>query len=166
MMFALAYSLLVIMQLIGVNEGMQASSEQVNQTITEIQNIPVSTFSIFMNNWMIALLSGIPFLGIVFFVFVYYNTGYVFGVIGQYQHLSYMQTLSLTFTNIVGIWEEIAICLVLTESLVILYTGMRDGLTEAKDRLMKYSWRSVLVATVILFFASMFETWLITGGIA
>lgn len=156
-----AFSLNIIMTSIGANEGLVANAETVNQTITEIERLrqTVSAFDIFLNNFMIALLSAVPVVGLVFYVFVCYNTGFVYGNIGQYNGLSLTQTLSLAFSNEIAIIEYFAYAILVAESLYIIYLAVRKE--NVKERIKEHSWKSLLISCSLLLFGAFLEYFLI-----
>jgi hypothetical protein len=160
--FIIVFGLSALFEVIGMNEGYVASPEQVNETITWISEMQqaITWFDIFTNNIKIAYLGAIPIVGFVFYLFVSYNTGTVYGNIGQYYNLSLGQTYSLNFTNPIGILENIAMTLLVAESILIVYLLIKDR-TEVAERLKTHSWKSLLITTLLLLFGAVIEIWLI-----
>jgi uncharacterized membrane protein SpoIIM required for sporulation len=160
--FIVVFALSAVFEVIGMNEGYVAPPEQVNETITWIGQMrqTATWFNIFSNNIMIAYLGAIPIVGILFYLFVSYNTGTVYGNIGQYYNLSLGQTYSLDFTNPIGILEEVAMTLLVAESVLIVYLLIKDR-TEVVERITAHSWKSFIICTVLLFIGAVIEVWLI-----
>jgi hypothetical protein len=163
--FIVVFALSAVFEIIGMNEGYVASPEQVNETITWISEMQqtVTWFNIFSNNIMIAYLGAIPIVGFVFYLFVSYNTGTVYGNLGQFYNLSLGQTYSLDFTNPIGILEEVAMTLLVAESILIVYLLIKDR-EEVVERITVYSWKSLLITTLLLLFGAVIEIWLIQVG--
>jgi len=158
----LVYALGSIMLAVGINEGIKQSSEQVNATVQEIEQMrqTVTAFDIFTNNVFIALISAVPIAGVLFYLFVSYNTGMVYGAIGKYYGLTELQTMSLAFTNYIGIVETLASCILVAESILIVYLLIKDR-EEAVERLKNHSWKSLLICVIMLLFGAFVEYWLI-----
>jgi len=163
--FIIVFVVSAVFEIIGMNEGYVASSEQVNETITWIGQMreTATWFNIFTNNIMIAYLGAIPIVGFLFYLFTSYNTGTVYGNLGQYYNLSLGQTYSLDFTNPIGILEEIAMTLLIAESILIVYLLIKDR-EEVVERLKMHSWKSLLITTLLLLFGAVIEIWLIQVG--
>ena len=163
--FIVVFAFSALFEVIGMNEGYVASPEQVNETITWISEMreTATWFNIFSNNIMIAYLGAIPIVGFLFYLFTSYNTGTVYGNLGQYYNLSLGQTYSLDFTNPIGILEEVAMTLLIAESILIVYLLIKDR-TEVTERLKTHSWKSLLITTLLLLFGAVIETWLIQVG--
>jgi uncharacterized membrane protein SpoIIM required for sporulation len=160
--FIIVFALSAIFEIFGMNEGYVAPSQQVNETITWISEMrqTATWFNIFSNNIMIAYLGAIPIVGFLFYLFTSYNTGIVYGNLGQYYNLSLGQTYSLDFTNPIGILEEVAMTLLIAESILIVYLLIKDR-EEVKERIMVHSWKSFIICTVLLFIGAVIEAWLI-----
>jgi hypothetical protein len=160
--FIVVFALSAVFEAFGMNEGYVATPEQVNETITWISEMrqTATWFNIFSNNIMIAYLGAIPIVGILFYLFASYNTGTVYGNLGQYYNLSLGQTYSLNFTNPFWILEEIAMTLLIAESVLIVYLLIKDR-TEVAERLKTHSWKSLLITTLLLLLGAVIEVWLI-----
>jgi uncharacterized membrane protein SpoIIM required for sporulation len=160
--FIIVFAVSAVFEVIGMNEGYVASPEQVNETITWISEMrqTATWLDIFANNIIIAYLSAIPLVGVLFYLFVSYNTGTVYGNLGQYRNLSLGQTYSLNFTNPIGILEEVVMTLLVAESILIVYLMIKDR-TEVAERLKRHSWKSLLITTLLLLFGAVIEAWLI-----
>jgi hypothetical protein len=160
--FIIVFALSAVFEVIGMNEGYVASPRQVNETITWItQTRQTATwFNIFSNNIMIAYLGAIPIVGFLFYLFVSYNVGTVYGNLGQYYNLSLGQTYSLDFTNPIGILEDVAIIFLVAESVLIVYLLIKDR-EEVVERLKTHSWKSFLITTLLLLLGAV-EAWLIS----
>jgi len=164
--FIISTFIILGMTLIGINESLNTVTyEEANKTITEISQIRVSVSNIFFNNWSILLVSLIPILGIFYIIFVSYNTGWAYGCIGKYFNLSLNQTISLAFTNYIGVIEDLAYCLVLAEVLLIMYLLISEGYTVANERIVRHSLVIFLLSTLILFFSAIIEVIHITGTV-
>jgi len=98
--------------------------------------------------------------GLFFYFFVSYNTGTVYGNVGRYYNLSIGQTYSLNFTNPLGILEDIAMTLLVAESLLIVYLLVKDR-EEVKERITAHSWKSFIICTVLLFIGAILEMMMI-----
>jgi hypothetical protein len=163
--FIIVFALSAVFEVIGMNEGYVASPEQVNETITWISEMreTATWFNIFTNNIMIVYLGAIPIVGVLFYLFVSYNTGTVYGNLGQYYNLSLGQTYSLDFTNPIGILEEVAMTLLIAESVLIVYLLIKDR-EEVVERITAHSWKSLIITTLLLLFGAVIEAWLIQVG--
>jgi len=158
----LVFAISAIFEVIGMNDGYKSSPEAVNQTInwlTETRQT-ITWFDILTNNIMIAYLSAIPVAGILFYLFVSYNTGVIYGQIGQYYKLTLGQTYSICFTNGIGILEDVSMTLLASESILIVYLLVKDR-EEVIERLKNHSWKSLIITTLLLLFGALIETWLI-----
>jgi uncharacterized membrane protein SpoIIM required for sporulation len=160
--FMLVFAISAVFEVVGMNDGYKSSPEAVNQTInwlTETRQT-ITWLGIFANNIVIAYLSAIPVAGVLFYFFVSYNTGIVYGQIGQYYKLTLGQTYSICFTNGIGILEDVSITLLASESILIVYLLIKDR-EEVVERMKNHSWKSLLITTLLLLFGAVIEVWLI-----
>lgn len=160
----LVFVLSSVMTVVGISEGYNANAETVNRTVSEISRLreTVSAFDIFFNNVFIVFMSAVPIVGLLFFVFVSFNTGFAYGNIGKYYGLSFSQACSIYFTNEIAILEEIAYILLVAESLYIVYLLIIKR-ESVKERVKEHSWKSLLISCSLLLFGAFLEYFLIKG---
>ena len=72
---------IILFIILGVGSSMPLSGEEARQFMKQFENLTenLSTFRIFMNNFMIALLSFIPFIGVGITGYVIFQTGKFLG---------------------------------------------------------------------------------------
>jgi uncharacterized membrane protein SpoIIM required for sporulation len=160
--FVIVFALSCVFEVWGMNDGYRVSVEEANKTVSWINEMQqtVTWIDIFVNNIKIAYISAIPLFGLFFYFFVSYNTGTVYGNIGRYYNLSIGQTYSLNFTNFIGILEDTAMTLLVAESALIVYLLVKDR-EEVVERLKTYSWKTLIIITLLLLFGAIIEVWLI-----
>jgi len=160
--FIIVFSLSCVFEVWGMNDGYRVSVEEANKTVSWINEMQqtVTWIDIFVNNIVIAYVSAVPLFGLFFYFFVSYNTGTVYGNVGRYYNLSIGQTYSLNFTNPLGILEDIAMTLLVAESLLIVYLLVKDR-EEVKERITAHSWKSFIICTVLLFIGAILEMMMI-----
>jgi uncharacterized membrane protein SpoIIM required for sporulation len=160
--FIIVFALSCVFEVWGMNDGYRVSVEEANKTVSWINEIQqtITWSDIFVNNIVIAYVSAVPLFGLFFYFFVSYNTGTIYGNVGRYYNLSIGQTYSLNFTNFIGILEDIAMTLLVAESVLIVYLLVKDR-EEVVKRLKSHSWKSLLVTTLLLLFGALIEVWLI-----
>jgi hypothetical protein len=163
--FLIVFALSCVFEVWGMNDGYRVSVEEANKTVSWISEMrqSVSWIDIFANNIEIAYVSAVPLFGLLFYFFVSYNTGTIYGNVGRYYNLSIGQTYSLNFTNTIGILEDVAMTLLVAESLLIVYLLVKDR-EEVVERLKTHSWKSFLITTLLLLFGAMIEIWLIKAS--
>jgi uncharacterized membrane protein SpoIIM required for sporulation len=160
--FVIVFVLSCVFEVWGMNDGYRVSTEEANKTISWISEMrqSVSWMDIFANNIEIAYISAVPLFGLLFYFFVSYNTGTIYGNVGRYYNLSIGQTYSLNFTNPIGILEDVAMTLLVAESLLIVYLLVKDR-EEIVERLKTHSWKTLIITTLLLLFGALIEAWLI-----
>jgi len=160
--FIIVFALSCVFEVWGMNDGYKVSVEEANKTVSWINEMQqtITWSDIFVNNVVIAYVSAVPLFGLFFYFFVSYNTGTVYGNVGRYYNLSIGQTYSLNFTNPIGILEDVAMTLLVAESLLIVYLLVKNR-EEVVERLKTHSWKSLIITTLLLLFGALIETWLI-----
>jgi uncharacterized membrane protein SpoIIM required for sporulation len=163
--FLIVFALSCVFEVWGMNDGYRVSVEEANKTVSWISEMrqSVSWIDIFANNIEIAYISAVPLFGLLFYFFVSYNTGTIYGNVGRYYNLSIGQTYSLNFTNTIGILEDVAMTLLVAESLLIVYLLVKDR-EEVVERLKTHSWKTLIITTLLLLFGAMIEIWLIKAS--
>jgi hypothetical protein len=163
--FVIVFALSCVFEIWGMNDGYRVSVEDANKTVSWINEMQqsVTWMDIFVNNVVIAYVSAVPLFGLFFYFFVSYNTGTIYGNVGRYYNLSIGQTYSLNFTNPIGILEDVAMTLLVAESLLIVYLLVKDR-EEVVERLKSHSWISFLITTLLLLSGAMIEVWLIKAS--
>ena len=136
--------------------GFNAPAEDAQQTYTEVKNLALTTTwtDIFLNNFLLTLVTFIPAFGILFAVYVQFNTGYGFGALAQTYHVNNVQATLLTLLTPVGILEYSAYILALAESITLVYAIYRRQL---KKRLVTHTWKTLIAVALLLLSGAVVE---------
>jgi len=131
-----------------------------NQTVTDIRAMASEStwFSIFINNVIMALMTFIPLVGVVWMIFVQYNTGWYLGAIAKAYDVDYIIATSAILTSIIGLLEYPAYIIALGESMFLVYSATRR---EFKERLIQHSWKSIIIVVSLLFIGGVVEAFLL-----
>jgi len=150
------FSTLLLSSFVGFN----ASPEDAQQIATELENLASTTTwtDIFLNNFLLTLIAFIPVFGILFEVFVQFNTGYAFGAVAQIYHVNNIRAVLITLATPVGLLEYSAYILALTESLIMLYSIYKK---ELKKRLVTHTWKTLIAVASLLLIGAVVEAFLI-----
>jgi len=140
--------------------GFSASPEEAQQIATEVENLASTTTwaDIFLNNFLLTLVAFTPFFGILFEVFVQFNTGYAFGALAQHYHVNNLQVTLFTLVTPVGILEYSAYILALAESIMLVYSIFKK---ELKKRLVIHTWKTLTAVAFLLLIGAIVEAFLI-----
>jgi len=136
--------------------GFNASPKDAEQIKQEVENLTETTTwtDIFLNNFLLTLVTFIPAFGIFFAVFVQFGTGYVFGAVAQAYHVNNVQITLLTLVTPVGILEYSAYILALAESITLIYSIYKKGL---KKRLVTHTWKTLTAVALLLLIGAVVE---------
>jgi len=140
--------------------GFNAPPEEAEQITQEVENLAATLTwtNIFLNNFLLTLVTFIPVFGIPFAVYVQFNTGYAFGALAQtlYEtyHVNNIQIILLTLLSPVGILEYSAYILALTESIILVYSIYKK---ELKKRLVTYTWKTFIFVALLLLVGALIE---------
>jgi len=146
--------------LYGSSQGNLVTMEQANATKTEIEQL-ASTITwdlIFINNLQIVLITIVPVLGLGWMVYVQYSTGYVIGELAKAYSINHVLLTVLLISDVVGLVEYIAYIFAMAESMIIVYSIYTR---EIKERLMKHTWKTLLLVFGLLFLGSLLEAWML-----
>jgi uncharacterized membrane protein SpoIIM required for sporulation len=135
-------------------------SQQANATYQEIQEtrITATAGSIFVNNFLVSIVLVIPIAGLVGFLFVLFNTGQVIGLLAAatgYTPEAYVIATAIP----IGLMEVCAYAILGAESMYVAALALNKN--EARDRIVKQSWKSFILFIVILLVAAIVEAILI-----
>jgi uncharacterized membrane protein SpoIIM required for sporulation len=136
--------------------GFNAPPEDAQQLASEIENLAATTTwtDIFLNNFLLTLVTFIPAFGIFFAVFVQFGTGYGFGALAQAYHVNNLQITLLTLLTPVGILEYSAYILALAESITLAYSIYKK---ELKKRLITHTWKTLTTVALLLLIGAVVE---------
>ena len=152
----ISMSLILIMLFIGVNQGYNVTPEEANATLSEIEKLraEVTPLTIFLNNSEIALVAIIPLIGILWMLFVQFNTGFALGSLAKALGWNQYLYASAILTSPVGLFEYAVYILVMAESLVLVYSALQKNF---KERLTKHTWKTILLTVGLLFIGAIIE---------
>ena len=141
-------------------EGFNAPPEVANQTATEIENLRATTTwaEIFLNNFLLTLITFIPIFGILFAVYVQFSTGYTIGALAQAYHLNNVLVTLTLLTTPIGILEYTAYILSLAESIILVYSAYKK---ELKKRIVNHTWKTFAIVALLLLIGAVVEAALI-----
>jgi len=137
-------------------QGFDAPPDVANQIATDIQHEAATTtwLNIFLNNLLLTLVVFVPFFGIVFSLFVQFNTGYAIGAIAQTEGVSNVLITLLLLTTPVGVLEYVSYIFALAESIILAYSAYKRQL---KHRLVNSTWKTILLVAVLLLIGAVVE---------
>jgi len=137
-------------------QGFSASPETADQVAAEVENLRATTtwMDIFLNNFMLTVVTFIPVFGILFAVFVQFNTGYAIGALAQAYNVNNVQATLILLVTPVGILEYSAYILALAESIIIVYSVYKK---ELKKRLINQTWKTVAIVALLLLMGAVVE---------
>jgi len=149
---AIILSTLLLSSFVGFN----APSDEAQQITQEVENLAATTTwtDIFLNNFLLTLVTFIPAFGILFAVYVQFGTGYSFGAIAQAYHVNNLQITLLTLITPVGILEYSSYILALAESITLVYAIYRKQL---KKRLVTHTWKTLTAVALLLLIGAVVE---------
>jgi len=155
---ALVISAVIILStlLLSSFQGFNAPPQEANQIATEVENSAATTTwtDIFLNNFLLTLVTFIPVFGILFAVFVQFNTGFAFGALAQHYHVNNLQITLLTLVTPVGILEYSSYILALAESIMLIYSIYKK---ELKKRLVIHTWKTLTAVAFLLLIGAIVE---------
>jgi len=136
--------------------GFNAPPENAQQIDTEVKNLASTTTwtDIFINNFLLTLVTFIPAFGIFFAVYVQFGTGYAFGALAQVYHVNNLQITLLTLLTPVGILEYSAYILALAESIILIYSIYKK---ELKKRFITHTWKTLTTVALLLLIGAVIE---------
>jgi len=157
---ALAVACIIFMLSLGIYRGNNMPLSMANETAQDIQRLAqeATISSIFFNNFVLCTLPVfIPGFGIVWELFVEYNTGLVFGLVARAYNASASQLTIATLFSPVGILEYSSYFLTLGESLTLCYYMTQKNGIALKDRIKKHSWKTLLLSAILLLIGAVVE---------
>jgi len=159
-MLIISATMILLTLLLSSFIGFGAPPEDAEQIATEVENlIATATWTdIFLNNFLLTLITFIPAFGIFFSVYVQFNTGYAFGALAQVHHVNNLQITLLTLVTPVGILEYSAYILALAESITLVYSTYKK---ELKKRLVTHTWKTFIFVALLLLIGAIIEAALI-----
>jgi len=137
-----------------------ATAQQVTQTIDQMRQ-NATTASIFFNNWRIFLMSSLPVLGWVYGINDWYSSGFAIGELFEVWNVTSFFTV--LFVNPFIYTEALCLSLFIGESLYVVFLAGQN-LSEAKERIKKYSWMTILAASILTFLSAWAEYLNINGS--
>ncbi|MEM2211170.1 MAG: stage II sporulation protein M [Nitrososphaerales archaeon] len=143
---------------IGFFRGRNAPLNDVKEVEKMIKGLEKTPLFIFHNNFLIALVTLIPFIGIPIHLFVQFNTGYAIGALTSSINLSNLFMIFLLIMNPVFILEYSAYTITLGESINLTTLSIKRA--GFKSRL-KNSFKILLIATILLFIGALIESYFI-----
>jgi sulfite exporter TauE/SafE len=159
----LLFILLISVICIGVQQGMQiaiATAQQEEQTVSyRRQN--VTTLQIFFNNWRIFLFSFIPIVGWIIGFNDWHNTGIIIGE--EFETMNVASFANILTSNPYVYTEVLCFTLFIGESMYLIFLSVQD-ISKAKERLLKYSWMTLLSASILTFMSAWSEYLVIQGN--
>jgi len=140
--------------------GFNASPEEAEQIAKEVENLTATAtwIDIFLNNFLLTLITFTPIFGIIFAVYVQFNTGYAFGALAQNYNWNNLQLTLTVLVTPVGILEYSAYILALAESIILIYSIYKK---ELKKRLVNHTWKTLTTVALLLLIGAVIETALI-----
>jgi len=144
----------------GASRGNQVDIEVADQILTEVRTMASEStwFSLFINNVSMALLTFIPLVGVVWMIYVQFNTGWYLGAMAKAFNVDYILATSAILTSIVGLLEYPAYIIALGESMFLIYSATQR---EFKERLIQHSWKSIIIVISLLFIGGVIEAFLL-----
>jgi len=136
--------------------GFNAPPEDAQQITEEVKNLAKTTTwtDIFLNNFLLTLITFTPVFGILFAVFVQFGTGYAFGALAQAYNVNNVQITLLTLVTPVGILEYSSYILALAESIILVYSIYKK---ELKKRLVTHTWKTLTAVALLLLIGAVVE---------
>jgi len=137
------------------------SGEQI--TVNEAQQIQMefeaefrkwTALDFFFSNMLNTLISFVPVIGSVWMLYAQYNTGYIFGNLAKAYEVNFFLVTALTLASPTGLLEYSAYTLALSESFIIVYFTLKKNLGK---RLLKQTWKTLLIVIVLLFVGGIVE---------
>ena len=174
----IAFSTIAATLLCGAWLGNQIPASEAEELASalekEIEQLTSQTFftqslTIFSHNLGLSLLTFVSFVGWGWMLFVTYNTGFFLGTFAQtFIDADPITRLLLTLFAVfvfpglpIAIFEFGAYILLFGESLYVSYLMLTCG-RAAKERLRRYSWKTLLIYVVMLFIGALIEAALIS----
>jgi len=153
---AIILSTLLLSSFIGFN----TPTEEAEQITQEIKKLTATTTwtDIFLNNFLLTLVTFTPVFGIPFAIYVQFSTGYALGALAQTYHVNNVQITLLLLATPVGILEYSAYILALAESIIIVYSIYKK---ELKKRLVTHTWKTLTTVMLLLLIGAVVEAFLI-----
>ena len=125
-----------------------ASLEEANQTYNYIeqQRASATLQSILINNLMVSLPLLIPMVGLVPFLYVWYNTGTVIGLLSLAYHIP--PTIYVLELTVLAFPEFLSYTFLFAENLYVSYLALTRS--SPKQRIVKHSWKSIIIYIFLL----------------
>jgi len=141
-------------------QGFNTSPETADQIAAEVEDLRATTtwMDIFLNNFMLTVVTFTPIFGILFAVYVQFNTGYTLGALAQAYNVNNVQATLILLATPVGILEYSAYILALAESIIIAYSVYKK---ELKKRLVNHTWKTIAIVVLLLLIGAVFEAFII-----
>jgi uncharacterized membrane protein SpoIIM required for sporulation len=137
-------------------QGFNAPPEVADQIATEVESLAATTTwaDIFLNNFLLTLVTFIPIFGVLFAVYVQFNTGYALGALSQVYGVNNVQATLTILVTPVGILEYSAYVLALAESIIIVHSAYKK---ELKKRLVNHTWKTLIIVASLLLIGAVVE---------
>jgi len=152
---------IILFIILGVGSSIPLSGEEARQFMKQFEDLTenLSTLRIFMNNFMIALLSFIPFIGVGITGYVIFQTGKFLGYISIKSGIHPAIFILLSIMMVYGLMEFLGYGVAASEGIILSYSLIKRRVR----REVKWLLISIGVSAALLLAAAALENFLVSA---
>jgi len=150
---------IILFIILGIGSAMPLSGEEAEQLMKEFEDLmkDLTAFRIFMHNFMVALLSFIPFIGAGIMGFVIFQTGKFLGYISAQSGIHPALLISFSIITVYGLIEFLGYGVAVSEGIILSYSLIKRRFRSE----VKWLLISVGVSAILLLAAAVLESLLV-----
>lgn len=151
---------IILFIILGIGSAMPLSEEEAKQLMEQFKDLArnLSMFKIFMNNFTVALLSFIPFIGVGIMGFVIFQTGKFLGYISNQSGIHPALLILFTIITVYGLIEFLGYGVAVSEGIIFSYLIVKKKFRSE----IKWLLISIGITAALLLAAAALETFLVT----
>ena len=153
------FATIILFIILGIGSAMPLSGEEAKQLMEQFEDVmkDLSTFRIFINNFTVALLSFIPFIGVGIMGFVIFQTGKFLGYISTQSGIHPALLILSTIITVYGLIEFLGYGVAVSEGIIFSYSIIKKSFRSE----IKWLLISIAVSAALLLAAAALENFLV-----
>ena len=155
------FATIILFIILGIGSAMPLSGEEAKQLMEQFEDVmkDLSTFRIFINNFTVALLSFIPFIGVGIMGFVIFQTGKFLGYISAQSGIHPALLILFAIITVYGLIEFLGYGVAVSEGIIFSYSIIKKSFRSE----IKWLLISIAVSAALLLAAAALESFLVNA---
>ena len=145
--------------ILGIGSAMPLSREEAKQLMEQFKDLmkDLSMFKIFINNFTVALLSFIPFIGVGIMGIIIFQTGKFLGYVSTQSGIHPALLILFTILTVYGLIEFLGYGVAVSESIIFSYSIVKRSFRSE----VKWLLISMAISAALLLTAAALESYLV-----